>query len=343
MRVTLPPGRRLLGDESGAVLAIVAISMIVLLGMLVLTVDLGRSVAIKRQMVNGTDAAALAAAQACALGRPLDTARAAAVDLLQANKASSDVSAFSAPQCGGGLSTFGAKQVEVLSRTTVGYFFAPLFGFDSGTVVATSTAIWGPIATARPIPITVDQSQLQGCHIPSEIADGGSVACELSYPKDALSEPRWGALDLAQWNDPGAAPCHVPASTLVDQIEGGGWPTPLPINQEPLLPGEDFGFTPDCLDNGLEFSVWMSMEGKVLTFPVIDIPTSTGDGCTGTDAGCQIDTANIVAFVTLHVISAVNDGSTVRLQVEWLGPTTVPDGDIGGGPDYGSRAIRLVK
>lgn len=329
-------------DEDGAVLVFVAISLIVLLGMLVLTFDLGRSVAIKRQMVNGTDAAALAAAQECALGHGVGLAEAAAAEMLAANKSEAEVTGVEAPQCEVGTLSSGAKTVTVNTTTPVSYYFAPIFGMDSGTVDATATAIWGPVDRARPIPVTVNLQQLQGCQIP-EITPppGGAIGCELVYPKDALVEPRWGTLDLSQWNNPDAAPCDVDADTLKGQIEAGGWPETLPLNPGP--PGGGFGFTPDCLDNGLSDSVWMSMVGRILTFPVMDIPTSTGQGCTGDTPGCQIDTANIVAYVTLRVVSHVNDGSTIRLQVEWLGPSTKPSGSVGTGPDYGDRTTRLVR
>ena len=60
---------RLRDEDQGAVLAIVAISLLVLLGMLVLTFDLGHGVALKRNMVNAADAGALAAARECGLAK----------------------------------------------------------------------------------------------------------------------------------------------------------------------------------------------------------------------------------------------------------------------------------
>jgi Flp pilus assembly protein TadG len=54
-------------DEEGATLAIVVISLIGLLGMVVLVVDVGGLLWKRREMVNGSDAAALAAAQTCAV------------------------------------------------------------------------------------------------------------------------------------------------------------------------------------------------------------------------------------------------------------------------------------
>jgi Flp pilus assembly protein TadG len=329
--------RNVRDDEDGAVVAIVAISLICLLGMLVLTFDLGRSVAIKRQMVSGADAAALAAAQECAMGHGLDSARAAAASILDDNVSGSTVGTFSAPQCNS-PSTRADKQVTVTASTDVDYFFAPIFGISSGTVEAGATAAWGPTPIANPIPITVDLNQLVACGIPTDnLPPDATIPCDLAYPKDALEEPRWGILDLDHWNEPDAAPCHVDAATLANLIENGGWPEPLPLNDDGA------SATYDCLDNGLTFSAWADLEGRILTFPVIDIPNSYGSGCTGEDPACKIDTADIVQFVTLRVITAVNDGSTVRLQVEWLGPDTVPDGTIGSGLDFGRRAIRLVK
>ena len=55
--------RQRLREERGAVAVIVGLALVVLLGMAALTVDLGRAVAVKRDMVNGADAAALGAAQ----------------------------------------------------------------------------------------------------------------------------------------------------------------------------------------------------------------------------------------------------------------------------------------
>ena len=63
----------------------VAISLIVLIGMAVLTFDLGRGVALKRNMVNAADAGALAAARECGLANGEASAMAAATDLVTDN------------------------------------------------------------------------------------------------------------------------------------------------------------------------------------------------------------------------------------------------------------------
>ena len=80
---------------------VVAVTLLVLIGMLVLTVDLGRAVAVKREMVSGTDAAVIAAAHECALGHSYGQATAAANAILAQNKSGAVLNGpISAPGCG---------------------------------------------------------------------------------------------------------------------------------------------------------------------------------------------------------------------------------------------------
>ena len=58
---------RLHHDEEGVTAIIVALCLISLVGMLVLVVDVGGLVYRRREMVSGSDAAALAAAKTCAV------------------------------------------------------------------------------------------------------------------------------------------------------------------------------------------------------------------------------------------------------------------------------------
>jgi hypothetical protein len=352
---------RVHGEERGAVLMIVALLLLALLGMLVLTVDLGRGVAFKRQLVTGADAAALAAAQQCALGNGSGAATAAGDDVLALDVDLGGLGAtYVMPGCDDPDAPAEDRFVEVVATADIDYFFAGIFGIDSGDIAARAVAIYGPVPEAFPIPITVDEQQLlDNCGITAGDPPADGVEdCELTYPKDTLQEPRWGVLDLSQWGDEDAAPCSVDANTLAEIIANGGWPDPLPPNNY------------DCLDNGLSFSVWDSMEGKILTFPVIDFERSTGtfkpnnpplggEDCTGEDvddptdpavvAGfdCEIDTAFVIGFIQLLVESVVNSGSTVVVETDYLGITT------GGGTpclpgqncpaDFGIRAVRLVE
>ena len=349
MRVTRPI-RRLHEDESGVVLMIVAVTLLVLIGMLVLTVDLGRAIAVKREMVAGTDAAALAAAQQCATGNNEPEARAAAEEVLAKNKSGAVLapSGFQAPECDGGVIS-DPQIVTVESTVDVDYFFAGIFGFDSGPVVAQAQVLWGVLTEAFGAPVTVDFDQLNNCGInPDDPPENEIDDCELEYPKDTLTEPRWGVLDLDNWGDPDAAPCSVSASESSGIINNGG-------NFELLA-------TPayDCIDNGLSDSVWEMLEGKTLIFPVLDLDRSTGtvkpnraplggQDCTGEDIedlrlqgfDCEIDTAFIVGWIQLIVTDVSKQGADISVTVDYAGFTT--DGGIpGDGTDFGVRAIRLV-
>jgi hypothetical protein len=153
-----------LRDERGATVAIVGITLICLLGMLVLTFDLGRGVAIKRNMVNAADAAALAAARECGLAKGPGAARTAADQLVNENNAAASVIGFDVDdelQCSG-LSSAGKHQVTVSVRVPQEYFFAQIFGFDAGAVSASATAEWIP-GVANPVPLKLDQLKVDDC------------------------------------------------------------------------------------------------------------------------------------------------------------------------------------
>jgi Flp pilus assembly protein TadG len=346
MRVTSL--RRVHREESGAVLMIVAVSMLVLVGMLVLTVDLGRGIAVRREMVAGTDAAALAAAQQCAVGNTTADASDAADEMLADNKSGATVTTFDAPGCGAPPEE--PQLVTVESTVNVDYFFAGIFGFDSGPVVSRAVAEWGVLTSAFGSPVTVDYDQLNACGItPDDPPDNEVDDCALQYPKDTLQEPRWGVLDLDNWGDPNAAPCSVPASESIGIINNGG---SFDLKPTPAY---------DCIDNGLSDSVWETLEGKTLFFPVLDLDQSTGTvkpnrgalggtDCTGADItslraqgyDCQIDTAYIVGWIKLFVSDVSKHGPDVTVTVDYGGFTS-GGGLPGDGFDFGAHAVRLVK
>jgi len=201
---------RLRDEERGATLAIVAISLICLLGMLVLTFDLGRGVALKRNMVNGADAGALAAARECGLGHGAPSAEAAAGQLVGDNNDAADVTGFDvddAAQCAG-MPSGGEHQVTVTATVPQEYFFAQIFGFDEGTVTASATAEWTP-GVANPVPLKLDQLQLQDC---VEGHTGGYTGPECSFAFDNSSGSDFGILDFPegwpiQGQDPNPMAC----------------------------------------------------------------------------------------------------------------------------------------
>jgi hypothetical protein len=351
---------RLRDEQDGAVVMIVAVCLAIFLGMLVLTVDLGRGVAYRRQVVNGTDAAALAAAQQCALGNGEPAAREAAAAVFGANvELGFELTVDIPPECATPAGT-EPKFVTVTSSAEIDYFFAPIFGISSGNIATRSVAMWAA-AQINPVPIMVDQDQLEACGIVlNEPPPEDQEPCPLEYDKDTLGEPSWGALGLPWWGDRSAwldpQKCGMDANTLIDIISNGGYTEPLDLNGVP--PGSLATYV--CVDNGLSDSVWSALEGQTLIFPVIDIDTSEGyivppnskptspeeRYCTGADVlpankDCLIHTVNVIGWLVLHVIDTGNAGSTITVEsvTDITTGGWVPEGQV----DVGIRAVRLVE
>jgi len=236
-------------EEQGATLAIVAICLISLIGMLVLTFDLGRGVALKRNMVNGADAAALAAARECGLARGDVAAKQAATQLLADNNGAATILPGTAgfqinpsiAQCAGAPSPDPDHNptVTVTVRVPQQYFFAPIFGINNGTVVATATAEWTTGAT-NPAPIRIEGVKVDECLAAGTPDSEGRVDCYFTFEGTG---GQWGWLNLPEgWPIKGQdsnpmAKCPNTGGTkdLGDYIGGmGGMGTP---GSPTLLPG----------------------------------------------------------------------------------------------------------
>jgi Flp pilus assembly protein TadG len=201
MRVRRFSLARLRDEEQGAVLAIVAISLIVLIGMAVLTFDLGRGVALKRNMVNAADSGALAAARECGLANGKESATAAAGELVADNNASATVTGFridpndAVCSGAGNPDPDGKNTVTVTVSVDQEYFFAPIFGVDEGDVVATATAEW-ILGDTAPAPLKLDQVKVEECEDGIPNADG-LIDCYFTFEKGAAPlNSDWGWLNL---------------------------------------------------------------------------------------------------------------------------------------------------
>jgi hypothetical protein len=168
--------------------------------MVVLTFDLGRGVALKRNMVNAADAAALAAARECGLAHGTGPAQTEARDLIVDNNGSASLTniAFdSAPQCSG-VPSSGERQVKVTVSVPQDYFFAQIFGFNSGTVTASATAEW-TLGQTSPAPLKIDQLKIEECEEEGVPNPEGRIDCYFLFDKgDKPLESDWGWLNLPE-------------------------------------------------------------------------------------------------------------------------------------------------
>ena len=121
---------RLRAEERGVVLVLVGAAMFGLIGMTALTVDVARYFELRRQLQNGVDAAAHAAAVRLTDGQ--GAAAAAATEYWDLNEPSLGDATLVDVSFPNGDETL----VRVEGEATIGFLFAPLLGFLDATIVS---------------------------------------------------------------------------------------------------------------------------------------------------------------------------------------------------------------
>jgi Putative Flp pilus-assembly TadE/G-like len=274
-------------DERGATLLVIALSMVVLFGMVVLAVDLGGLAVKHRGLVNANDAAALAAAESFAIGEAVPTAdegpaQAQADKFATANvsDAAHDTSqswwtiTTGLPGSSCDPATCGSVRVRYQGHQSL--FFAPVIGLnDEVTAHGTATAIWGPAGGGKPAPIMVRFDWMTNeCEEPVPNDHPPTHCAFWLNDHDDNGNPLWAWINLKKcpgeqcgWNT-GSATYNCPnvgSSDRSDWIDGKNVPE-LPVNPAP---------TPTfvCTVSGHAAANFQDMQrqvGKFKQFPVND-------------------------------------------------------------------------
>ena len=302
-------------DERGATAVIVVISLFALLGLVVLTVDVGQLLFKRRAMVNASDAAALAAAQSCA-----DLADTSIPLTMATTFAQQNVSAAT-----GGITELVGCDGPPFGHVTVEYgvdqslFFGGVLGATGPARVTTqATAGWGPTGGGNPVPIVVYEGQTQGgCNIRENIP--ADETCYMWYDNDLFANSAFGYLNLCTaedscqqgWDVGRTDSCPNVGSSLRDEWINGTW-TGQPT--ETNYPATTYV----CRVSGLSTSDWSGLEDRIgdeLLFPVNDCMTQVD--AQGNDLMCNPNVApdkyNIIGFIVLR-LEAVYDSAA-----EWGG------------------------
>ena len=316
---------RLRDDEQGAVLAIVAITLLVLLGMLVLTFDLGRGVAIKRNAVNAADSGALAAAMECGLGNGDVSARQAADDLVVQNNADADVTGFELdPAECNGFGSDGENTVTVTVSVPQDYAFAQIFGFDDGTVVASATAEW-TMGVPNPVPLRLEMLRVEECTDGHQPGYAGPE-CYFTFEKSGSGSQR-GWLDFPQgWpvqgQDPNPLDCTSQAggaNELREYIEKMGLGKSTNFNAILWNPPPTYV----CAAGGVPNTLVQAMQNWLITVanmdpkPAVFFPVAACDGSTPpcfpwiTTSGREA--YPVIDFVGMRIVDAWS-GQAARAQ-----------------------------
>ncbi|MGH2808678.1 MAG: pilus assembly protein TadG-related protein, partial [Actinomycetota bacterium] len=236
---------------------------IAMMGMVVLVVDVGGVLNLRRRLVLAADSAALAAAQSCALN---DAASAPiqADSLATANQPDAVQTNYETFDCG----TAASGSVRVAYEADKQLVFAPVLGAgDNATVPGRATAIWGPTGGINPMPI--EFSVNPNGQVPCAFQDIGTVCAywhDNSEDQNLNNSSNWGFMNLESAGVAADASCpNSGASDRADYINEA--------DRAPIHIGED-GYTLVCVDSGHAGSNWydalLAQIGEVKYFPVND-------------------------------------------------------------------------
>jgi len=312
---------RLAREESGAFAIIFALCLVALIGMMVLVVDVGGLLYQRRQMVSASDAAALAAAQSCALG-----AAKAGVPATMANQIAQDNVPSNVSVSGGiltgpgdtvGCETNGDGHVTVQYTSQHPLWFAGIFGSGPVNVTTKATAEWGPAGSGWPVPfiVTLDDAGNVFCKDsngnPVEISDQtpkGTV-CSVWFDNGSsggqfggFGQSVFGSLNLNKWDVDSNSNCS--SKELPDNSDYaflGGYD-----NRHGALDPLNY---PDptwvCVGAGDQDSLYQALSnsiGKNLVFPITDKTAIL-------DKSGKIDKFNVIGFASLHLDDVVDANS----------------------------------
>jgi Flp pilus assembly protein TadG len=320
--------RRAPNGEAGATLIIVTLCLLALFGMMVLVVDVGSVLFVRRALVNAADAAALAAAQSCSKKEGGAEATAQAGYYTTANKSGAFVASGYPqywPSC---ESPAGLVTVRVKVNTPL--FFAPVLGADTSAGVTTqATAVWGGAGAGEKVaPLMLSDHRLSDCNIPPEnpedLPEGQVCAFWWNNSNNGQSNPdlanaEWGTLDLLSWDILPPVQCNNSTPPQFEEWMLRGFQLPLPIDSDFYGGVEGDTHTYVCrgqgnfgaaLDHDIETAI---ANGDPLFFPVnrqsTQIDSSDGNGFVGNTCtpeqyattNCAVDKYDIIGFATLYV------------------------------------------
>lgn len=200
--------QKIITNEYGGVLIIVAFLIVALLGITALAVDVGELYSVRRQMVNAADAAALAGAQEL-IRSPGDHSKAEIVAREYAHSHNqSDAGQVE-------VTIPNDYTVEVITGKNVQYTFARILGFTDSDVPAQATAVTGKIIEMEGlIPIGMHEQMFYDL-----VGEGGIPFVNFH---ETYGPGNWSWVDFD--------PPPVTKFVTVDILENG-YPGELAINQ----------------------------------------------------------------------------------------------------------------
>ena len=326
---------RRMNDDSGAVAVFVAISMVVLIGMVAFAVDTGALYAERRELQSAADAAVLAIAEDCARGTdPCDTATAAATAQGYADDNAKDTR-HGVDELA--LDTF-AQTVRVKTNTVDGVsgatvlapFFAGVLGHSGSTVRAEATAAWGhPKSLYGALPLIFSDCEWE----------------KYGSPAGPLQEgPPFAGSPAIIYFHGDEESCH--ASPSGQDLPGGfGWLETFGLCETNIQVGDWVTIDPGTSPSNDCSPVYMAdLVGTVIHLPFFDDIIGTGNTATYHVAGfgaLYITGYNFGGSFKQPSSGSAPCGGSDRCIAGYFTTSTATDGEIGG-EDRGIVIVKLT-
>jgi Flp pilus assembly protein TadG len=325
---------RLHREDSGVVAVLVALLLVVLMAAVAITVDVGGLMLRRREMVNGADAGALAAAQSCGdasgtFGDPESMADQYAAKNVPVsdNGISGGIIMGTDPVSGqpwtvgctpAGSSSSGHVTVRYTSAQSL--YFAPVLGFHSTSDVTTqATASWGGAGGGSPVPLVFSNLEstdaYNKCKIPDQSFKG--QICYVWYSNHHLTGSSFGYLNFNDWRTADTTQTHNCNNNydLTPELLGGGV-TNLPDLNYPNP-------TWVCAFSGNTNTDWNQFQDYVRTncsqghcverdFPVSG-PTPNGTDPVGT-FGDPVNNYDVIGFTHLQLVDVYNGAEATGID-----------------------------
>jgi Flp pilus assembly protein TadG len=316
--------------QDGAVAVMVALMLVVLMAAVALAVDVGGLYLRRRELVNGSDAAALSAARTCARGPGNDPAFArpedAADHQMEGNGGGITSAEILGPtpnitaMVGCGVQ-YGHVSVRYTSQQEL--HFAPVLGFSNSSPVTTAaTASWG-LGSNNPVPMVLSDLFKPGtCPMPPQGTPVVPSTCAFWYDNDSLGAGNFTFLSLnpAGWdvepygNCPGA---QSGGTSLLTKWINGEVPASVVINwTKPTYVCSDAGIRGVGSDsNGQPNSqLWNAvsdLQGQTRDFPINwegwgePIPGASPAQGTIFKTNGDLDKYDIIGFAAMRIDQVV--------------------------------------
>jgi Flp pilus assembly protein TadG len=240
-------------DERGAVGVVVAMLMVAIMGFAAVSIDAAALWNQQLQLQTGADAGALAIAHDCAVGAcgsPSQTAQTMASSNMNSDTATATVLSLT------------SSQVTVRNTGTRNFWFAPVLGFDSGTITTQATATWGaPTGGTAVLPLTFSYCEFLAQT--GGLQPSGTVERIVDFTKSS-----------------GVPGCTGPSNNVVPG--GFGW---LTVNsgscQTTSSIGGILGSDPgNSVPSSCSSGDLASVQGKTVLLPIFDQAYGTGSSAT---------------------------------------------------------------